>query len=232
MKNKYFLSALLVSVVVGGIAIKNPMISYHYSTPNSKLKSVYKEEINSIDSAESNSEINKKKQISTTSKTKKINNNKSNNKATNPVLESNNTNNSQIENKEINVSIVPDSSINVEQNVETVEPNKVQEVNFQTETPKTTKMVDEVTTTRSTSKISLPTIHYDRTTSIYDDDKVTLLRVEYYSNNKLIYYSDIEQFDVATNSYIEKIYQWDNEKDIEVLIRTDIYSNGRLVNSN
>lgn len=228
MKNKYFLSSLIVLVVVGGIAIKNSMTAYHYSTPASKLKSVYKEDINNIDFVESNSEINKKEQLSTTSKIKKTNNSKNNNKTTNPVLKSTDTNNSQIEDKKSSVNIVSASSINVEQNVK---PNKVQEVSFPTETPKTTKRVDEVTTTNSASKANLPTIHYDRTTSIYDDDKITLLRVEYYSNNKLIYYSDVEQFDVATNSYTEKIYQWNTEKNIEILIRTDIYSNGRLVNS-
>lgn len=247
MKNKYFLSALLVLAIVGGIAIKNAMTSYHYSMPVSKLNPVYKEDVNNIDSAKPNSEINKKEQISTTSKIKKTNNSKSNNKTTNPVLKLTDTNNFQIEDKETSVNIVPDTSINAEQTIESVELNKIQEVNIQAETPKTTKRVneattttsiskttkrvDEVTTTNSDSKTSLPTLRYDRTTSIYDDDKVTLLRIEYYSNNKLIYYSDVEQFNAVTNSYTEKIYQWDNEKDIEILIRTDIYSNGKLVKS-
>ena len=70
-------------------------------------------------------------------------------------------------------------------------------------------------------------IHYDRTTSIYANDNITLLRIEYYVNNKLTYYSSVEQFDSTTHSYIEKIY----EATTLSLIRTDMYSNGNLVKS-
>lgn len=74
-------------------------------------------------------------------------------------------------------------------------------------------------------------IFYDRTTSIYDDDAITLLRIEYYKNNKLLYYSTIEHFDAETHSYTEKIYHYDFDTDIEYLIRTDCYKNGQLTNS-
>lgn len=91
--------------------------------------------------------------------------------------------------------------------------------------------IDKQTNTISEAKVEIPTIYYDRTTSIYANDNKTLLRVEYYLNNKLTYYSRIEQFDVTTNSYFEKIYKYDYETDTEILIRTDVYSNGNLIKS-
>lgn len=77
----------------------------------------------------------------------------------------------------------------------------------------------------------IPTIHYDRTTSIYANDNITLLRIEYYANNKLTYYSVIEQFDAEAKSYIEKIYKCNRETNIDPLIRTDVYANGKLIKS-
>lgn len=83
----------------------------------------------------------------------------------------------------------------------------------------------------ATLEVKIPTIHYDRTTSIYANDNITLLRVEYYRNNKLTYYSVIEQFDATTKSYIEKIYQCNRETNIDPLIRTDVYVNNNLIQS-
>lgn len=72
---------------------------------------------------------------------------------------------------------------------------------------------------------------YDHTTSIYKDDEVTLWRVEYYdSNNKLIQYSDVVDFDSTTNSYTENIYSYTEESG-QVLERTDVYVNGELASS-
>lgn len=85
--------------------------------------------------------------------------------------------------------------------------------------------------TNNTLEVAPPTIHYDRTTSIYANDNVTLLRVEYYVNNKLTYYSVVEGFDAATKSYVEKIYQCDRVTNIDPLIRTDVYNNGNLIKS-
>lgn len=85
--------------------------------------------------------------------------------------------------------------------------------------------------TNAALEVKVPTIYYDRTTSIYTDDMITLLRVEYYLNNKLIYYSVIENFDATTKSYIEKIYQCNRETNIDPLIRTDVYVNGNLTKS-
>lgn len=78
-----------------------------------------------------------------------------------------------------------------------------------------------------------PEITYDRTTSIYTDDKETLLRVEYYnSENQLTHYSSVEDYDNNTKSYTEKIYRYDWDTDTEILERTDVYVNGQLQGGN
>ncbi len=91
--------------------------------------------------------------------------------------------------------------------------------------------IEDQTNTNTTLEEKIPVIQYDRTTSIYTDDYNTLLRIEYYMNNKLTYYSVIEEYDVTTKSYIEKIYQCNRETNIDPLIRTDIYVNGNLTKS-
>ncbi len=74
--------------------------------------------------------------------------------------------------------------------------------------------------------------NYDHTTSIYDNDNETLLRVEYYdSSNKLTHYSVISDFDSGTGSYTEKIYTYDDDTQTEILQRTDTYVNGVLDNT-
>lgn len=74
--------------------------------------------------------------------------------------------------------------------------------------------------------------NYHHTTSIYGDDKSTLIRVEYYDDqNKLFQYSDVTNFDSSTNSYTEEIYHYDEESQTEVLDRTDTYVNGVLSSS-
>lgn len=74
--------------------------------------------------------------------------------------------------------------------------------------------------------------NYHHTTSIYDNDEKTLLRVEYYDdNNKLIQYSSVSNFDSNTNSYTENIYHYDEENETSVLDRTDTYVNGSLSSS-
>lgn len=73
---------------------------------------------------------------------------------------------------------------------------------------------------------------YDHTTSIYDNDEKTLLRVEYYDESgKLIQYSSVTYSDSDSNSYTENIYHYDNETDTQILDRTDVYENGSLVSS-
>lgn len=65
-------------------------------------------------------------------------------------------------------------------------------------------------------------ISYWRTTSIYANDNVTLLRVEYYDeNNNLVFYSVVTDYDSSTKSYKEDIYSRDME-----FVRTDTYVDG------
>lgn len=84
----------------------------------------------------------------------------------------------------------------------------------------------------TSSNVSAPVKDYDHTTSIYENDGVTLIRVEYYDeNNNLFKYSSVTDFDSSTNSYTENIYHHDPETNTEVLDRTDTYQNGQLVSS-
>lgn len=109
--------------------------------------------------------------------------------------------------------------------------NKQETVTSQLKDTNSNVNTENQSNTNASSKVEKPTIHYDRTTSIYANDNITLLRVEYYANNKLTYYSVVEQFDAMTKSYIEKIYQCNRETNIDPLIRTDVYSNGNLIKS-
>lgn len=78
----------------------------------------------------------------------------------------------------------------------------------------------------NSSSVSVDNSYY-RTTSIYDNDETTLLRVEYYNeNNQLINYSVVTDFDSSSNSYTETIYDSNC-----VLERTDVYVNGSLSSS-
>lgn len=126
----------------------------------------------------------------------------------------------QIDNIVASSKVEEKNSINVIENSNDTVEWKEEYHNIDRENQDSTKEVLEK---------EIPTIHYDRTTTIYDNDNVTLLRVEYYINNTLTYYSVIEQFDVTTKSYIEKIYQCNRETNIDPLVRTDVYTNGNLV---
>ncbi|MCM1175609.1 MAG: hypothetical protein NC341_11230 [Blautia sp.] len=89
-----------------------------------------------------------------------------------------------------------------------------------------------VTAAESSSVSAETEKNYDHTTSVYDDDETTLLRVEYYDESgKLLQYSDVTYSDSGTNSYTENIYHYDEETDTEILDRTDVYENGSLVSS-
>ena len=83
------------------------------------------------------------------------------------------------------------------------------------------------------NKVVLPPLNYDRTTSIYGgEDGKTLIRIEYYDeNNKLSHYSDVTNYDPDTKSYTEEIYHYDEEKNEEVLDRTNTYVDGNLSSS-
>lgn len=115
-----------------------------------------------------------------------------------------------------------EESISIKEDVNEIDPSSLKEEQTSVDTSnQDSEVVEE----------SIPIIHYDRTTSIYENDNVTLLRVEYYRNNKLTYYSVVERFDSKTKSYIEKIYQCDIDGTTFPLIRTDKYVNGNLVES-
>lgn len=82
------------------------------------------------------------------------------------------------------------------------------------------------------SSVSPAPLSYHHTTSIYDDDNKTLLRVEYYDeNNNLSHFSSVTDFDTDTGSYKEEIYHYDEEKDEIILDRTDTYVDGSLSSS-
>jgi len=130
--------------------------------------------------------------------------------------------------KETNDSSQNNQDTNKQQTVNTKSEKPITNTSRQTTTSATSKNQNNTT---ATVEVKTPTISYDRTTSIYANDNVTLLRVEYYKNNKLTYYSVVEQFDVATKSYIEKIYQCNRVTNIDPLIRTDVYANGSLIKS-
>lgn len=128
---------------------------------------------------------------------------------------------------DINIQI--DASSKLEKSDNTNDINMQATTNVQLKDANSNTNTNSQDSTNDTLEVEIPTIHYDRTTSIYANDNITLLRIEYYINNKLTYYSVIEQFDAATKSYIEKIYQCNRETNIDPLIRTDIYINGNLV---
>lgn len=74
--------------------------------------------------------------------------------------------------------------------------------------------------------------NYGHTTSIYTNDESTLLRVEYYDeNNKLVEYSSVTDYDTDTKSYTETVYRYDDENQVQIVVRTDTYVNGELVSS-
>lgn len=136
----------------------------------------------------------------------KQNNNQTTNPKSNNLPSENSSNNSETIKQEINNYQIENSN------------NNEQTTNVQ--------QVSENNNVNTMPEAKPQTIQYDRTTTIYANDNITLLRVEYYSNNKLTYYSVVEQFDATTKSYIEKIYKCNLE-----LVRTDVYKNGNLINS-
>lgn len=192
----------VVTTVVGGAVIENLPMLYQFPTTINQSRLSYKKE------AASSSTIQKNKDsenfISVTAEVEETEN--SNMASSDKKNSSNNYKNNNDTNKQIDTTPF---SQNVNSDVHT----------------------NEKTSAISTPEVKIPTLYYDRTTSIYENDNKTLIRVEYYVNNKLTYYSRVEQFDVTTNSYVEKIYKYNYETNTEILVRTDVYSNGKLVKS-
>ncbi len=192
----------VVTTVVGGAVVENLPMLYQFPITISQSRLSYKKE------AASSSTIQKNKDsenfISVTVEVEETEN--SNMVNSDKKNSSNNYKNNNDTNKQIDTTPF---SQNVNSDVHT----------------------NEKTSAISTPEVKIPTLYYDRTTSIYENDNKTLIRVEYYVNNKLTYYSRVEQFDVTTNSYVEKIYKYNYETNTEILVRTDVYSNGKLVKS-
>lgn len=180
-----------------------------------------------------------KKTNSVSSNTKIEKSNHDVKKVENPILKQENISTSSIVKQEVpsleqeKVNNDLDVEVKVENNKssETIEEVKKPSDLHENVTSTEVKEIIHIETENDTLEAKVPTISYDRTTSIYENDNVTLLRVEYYVNNKLTYYSVIDVFDAKTKSYIEKIYQCNLETNIDPLIRTDEYVNGNLIKS-
>lgn len=145
--------------------------------------------------------------------------------------------NSQIEQQSNNQTANQKNNNLISENLSnSSETNKQEISNYQVEnqnnqqTPNV-QQVNENNSTSTTAEVKTQAIQYDRTTTIYANDNITLLRVEYYLNNKLTYYSVVEQFDATTKSYIEKIYKCNLETNINPLVCTREYKNGNLIKS-
>ncbi len=184
--------------------------------------------------------INIDKQETIGSKSEQSNNNTNKQEAVSPKLEQSSNNNT---NKQDAVSPKLEQSSNNSTNKQDAVNSKLEQSSNNSDTNKQTAdsaqlknensniNTEKQGNTNAALEKEIPTIHYDRTTSIYTNDCITLLRIEYYKNNKLTYYSVIEQFDAETKSYIEKIYQCNRDTNIDPLIRTDVYVNGKLIKS-
>lgn len=227
LKNNLLMTFMVTAAVVGSVAFKSLPITSKYPNPIkiSQLSSIYKQD-NSIkkDSKKIAKKENKKVTASSNKSNSVVEDNTNTNNNEKNVINNQNSNN--------NEDIIKKSSVISESNKEdsNVNTNKENNINFYKENANN-EAKDKQLNNNSEIKKEIPSINYDRTTSIYENDNKTLIRVEYYLNNKLVYYSDIEDFDFTTKSYIEKIYQYDFEKEVEYLIRTDKYYNGKLIKS-
>lgn len=246
---------LIIVAISGGILIKNlSILKPQYSNTKENYIKDVAADFQNIQNSDNDKELNSlfdKEDLSDNSKYKNNNTKKKETSDSNlKRLNSNNTTNEQTSNtsklKDVNSDVIKNQvstdaqtttssqlkiannnatkSNTTSTNVQTTTSSQSQDTNSNVNTEKQTN-------TNTTLETKIPTIHYDRTTSIYTDDYNTLLRIEYYVNNKLTYYSEIEKYDDTTKSYVEKIYQCNRETNIDPLIRTDVYINGILTKS-
>lgn len=204
-KNKLMMTFIAMAVVSGISTQTLPMFHNVHTTIKKLQASNIKEKTEDFQNTQKNS-TNKNLNSSTDSAPSDYDEN------------DNNINNQETINSEL------EKSSNNETNKQKASGSQLQEANSNINT-------ENQKNTNTTLEVGIPTIYYDRTTSIYANDNITLLRIEYYINNKLTYYSVIEQFDASTKSYTERIYQCNLETNIDPLVRTDIYSNGNLIRS-
>lgn len=223
------LMTFVAIIIVGGILVKTIPLFYNADTSIKKVQTS-----NVKDVATENQNIDKNFLSDNSS-----NNNETINKSKNSILKLKQSNNNGNTSKIGTVSKSEDLSNNNINNQESINSKLEQSNNNDTnkESDISTSLNNEDIDANIDNNNELilekeiPTIHYDRTTSIYANDNTTLLRVEYYIDNKLTYYSVVLQFDASTRSYIEKIYQCNRETNIDSLIRTDEYISGNLVKS-
>lgn len=218
---------LTTGTIIGSILVPK-LYNADKKTQNSNIKENY---INDItEDFQNTNKIDNIENLNSSSNAKNSNDNLNNNvkkkETTNPNIKksSNNTKKEVITNPKIddeNSNIIDN---NTNTNEETTPSSELKNENNNVSDKKESN-------SNTTVEIKIPTINYDRTTSIYTDDYSSLLRIEYYSNNKLAFYSVIEEYDATTKSYIEKIYQCNRETNIDPLIRTDVYVNGNLTKS-
>lgn len=218
MLKKKLLMMLLPSAVIGAVAIKAFPSLHEYSTDVSKSESAYKEDLTE--------ETNNEELMSSASESENTTSN------TSTPVSSGITTKKEISNSDINIENKTSVTSDTENTSSTINSNNNQ-IDIILPEENIIEPIDWIPNVpaSSASKIVAPSINYDRTTSIYADDDETLIRVEYYLNNKLVYYSYVEEFNAETNSYIERICKWDYEKDTEILVLTNIYSNGIIVSS-
>lgn len=237
---KKFIMMLFTVAVVGSVSVtafsilqNSNMVSKQNDNSNIHDVTIDLKEASKKDQ-NSNVLTDVKKTNSVSSNTKIDESNHDVKKVENPILKQENISTNNIipilEQEKENVDVEEKSENNKSSETikeEVTKPSDLHENVTSTEV----KEAIHIETENDTLEIKVPTIFYDRTTSIYENDNVTLLRVEYYVNNKLTYYSVIDAFDAKTKSYIEKIYQCNLETNIDPLIRTDEYVNGNLIKS-
>lgn len=204
LKSKLLITFLMVTVV-GGVSI---MVEPIFDNEKSIIRKAYTTNIKEDNTKETQTDSKKE--------------NENNSKKESASLISEKSNNNDTKKQENNISKKGNS--NNETNTKKATSSKIKNTNNKTSTV-------TQTSTNNTSQSQTTTIDYDRTTTIYANDNITLLRVEYYKNNKLTYYSVVEQYDSVTKSYTEKIYKCNLETNNDPLIRTDVYSNGILIKS-
>lgn len=234
LKNKFIIIfEIFFLVIIIGISVKTLFMIHtqHTTIGKSQVFNIKESYIKNINTPLQNvNENNVNKEINLLSDEKILNEN----------IENNNINkNNQ---KDINSKSEKVSSNNYTKKQEINNPNIEKSSNNDTnkQTSTSSFKIDNTNSnvnkknngsTNTASEVKKSTIYYDRTTSIYANDNATLLRIEYYVNNKLTYYSVVEKFDVATKSYVEKIYKCNRSTNIDPLVRTDEYVNGNLIKS-
>lgn len=226
----FTLVATITPIAVMSISTKTLFILHNTNTINEKTQDYSIKEKNTAEvSADvQNVQENNNQELNSVADAENSSNNDANHQETTSSQLENSNNKDANNQKNINYQQKNPSNYS---EINTQETTNFQPENLNSQQVASNQQKNENINTNTVSEAKISTIHYDRTTSIYADDNITLLRIEYYINNKLTYYSVIKQFDATTKSYIEEIYQCNRETNIDPLIRTDVYVNGTLTKS-